>query len=132
MKSYEELTQLETFNERLDYLRLYSNNPSNKDRKTMNRFYKSHAWKVVREAVIRRDLACDLAVQNLFIENENDTILVHHINPISIDDVLSGNPLCLDMNNLITVSPATHNLIHYRETPKEEIVERQPGDTKLW
>lgn len=132
MKSYSELMSLESFDERLDYLRLYSQNPSNENRNIMNKFYKSYAWKVVREAVIKRDLGCDLAVQNLFIGDNNETIIVHHINPITIEDVTNNSSKCLDMENLITVSSSTHNTIHYREEVEDKYVERSPGDTKLW
>lgn len=130
MKSYHELVALDSYEERLKYLRVYSDNPGNQDRALMNRFYKSNAWKVARDKAIRRDLGCDLGIPNLFIDN--DTIVVHHINPVTIDDLENGSDLLLDMDNLITVSSTTHNIIHYAKYEDDEIVERKPGDTILW
>lgn len=62
------------------------------------------------------------------------SIIIHHINPITIDDVLNRNPMVFDMNNVVCVSELTHKAIHYGDLnllPKD-YVERKPGDTKLW
>lgn len=129
-KTYAGLIALESFNERLEYLRLYSDSPANKNRNLMNKFYKSKEWKRVRDYVIKRDLCCDLGVQNEFI---NGTVLIHHINPISEKDLEEFSPKLLDPNNLICVSYDTHNKIHYlNEETCSEFVERKPGDTILW
>ena len=129
-KSFHEALTYESFVERLDYLRLYSDNPSNQQRKLMNKFYKSYAWKQARDFVIHRDLACDLAVPNLFIEGP---ILVHHIQPITEEDLMNNSPLLLSPDNLITVSMNTHNKIHYRNEKDDPVVlDRTPGDTNLW
>lgn len=128
--SYSELIQLDSYLERLNYLRTFGDNPSNQDRFLMNKFYKSNQWLFVRERVIKRDLGCDLGITNLFIEE--GPILVHHINPISIEDVANGSSFLFDLNNLITCSLATHNRIHYDKNSVTEWVERKPGDTKLW
>ena len=130
MKSYTELIKLETYQERLDYLLLYLDNPSNQNRKLMNAFYKSSAWLAARDAVLKRDLGCDLGIDFMYIED--GPMLVHHINPITEDDVLQGSSFLFDMDNLITVSKDTHNTIHYRTAKAEEFIERKPGDTKLW
>lgn len=131
MKTYSELITLESFVERLEYLRLYKENPSNKERDLLNKFYKSRSWNEIRKNVIRRDLGCDLGVPNLFINDGH--ILVHHIVPITFDDLVNESPLLLDPNNLITVSYDTHNKIHYRtEVDDKTVIERKPGDTKLW
>lgn len=100
----------------------------------MNRFYKSKVWLELRERIIKRDLACDLGVPNLFIDVDKpgESIIVHHINPISVEDFENGSDLLLDPNNLITVSASTHNTIHYSTVEHEEYIERAPGDTKLW
>lgn len=129
IKSYKELLEFDSYDERLEYLRLYSDNPSNEDRAFMNSFYKSHAWKQVRDFVIHRDLGCDLGASNIYIDGP---ILVHHINPITEEDILNGSELILDPNNLISVSYETHNKIHYSNKSKEPFVERKPGDTRLW
>lgn len=129
-KTYSECVALESYSERLNYLRTYGNNPSNANRVLMNEFYKSSAWLAIRDTVIKRDLAQDLGVQNLFIEE--GPILVHHIVPITIDDVMDGSFLLFDLENLITVSLDTHNSIHYFKEKTFEYVERKPGDTLLW
>lgn len=131
MKTYNELITLESFVERLEYLRLYKENPSNKERDLLNKFYKSRLWNEIRKIVIRRDLGCDLGVPNLFINDGH--ILVHHIVPITFDNLVNESPLLLDPNNLITVSYDTHNKIHFRtEVDDKTVIERKPGDTKLW
>jgi predicted HNH restriction endonuclease len=86
-------------------------------------------WKAVRKEIIDRDLGFDLGVFGVYI---NDTILVHHINPINESDIVYQTKKLLDPENLITLSINTHNLIHYDKKEKEEWVERKPGDTKLW
>lgn len=134
-KSYSELMTLDGYDSRLNYLRLHSNNPANENRSALNRFYKSYGWKKIREEVIRRDLGCDLAVPNLFIKDNDwskEEIIVHHINPITEEDLIHGSPLLLDMDNLITVSTSTHNTIHYYTGVEDVYVERHEGDTKLW
>lgn len=128
--SYSELIQLNSYLERLNYLRTFGDNPSNQDRFLMNQFYKSNQWLFVREQVIKRDIGCDLGIANLFIEE--GPILVHHINPISIEDVANRSSFLFDLNNLITCSLATHNRIHYDKYSSTEWIERKPGDTKLW
>lgn len=95
----------------------------------MGRFYKSNAWRKVRDAVIKRDLGCDLGVNRLYIDGE---IIVHHINPITEEDLEKGSDLLLSMDNLITVSYDTHNKIHYSTEEDYIWKERKPGDTTLW
>lgn len=130
-KSYTELMKLPGYYERLEYLRLKGNNPGNANRTAMNAFYKSDLWKRVREEVIVRDFGRDLALAGFDI-SEGESIIVHHINPITEEDVETMNPLLFDPENLITVSYDTHNKIHYRTTEQESYTERKPGDTKLW
>lgn len=130
-KSYHELSKIDGYYEKLQYLRLYSNNPGNVDRSLMNDFYKSKEWLRCRKKVIVRDCGCDLGVIGLEIP-EGETIFVHHINPITEEDVIEHSPLLFDMDNLITVRAETHNAIHYRQSSSEDLVERRPGDTKLW
>ena len=130
-KSYTELMELPGYHERLEYLQLKGDNPGNANRAAMNAFYKSDLWKRVREEVIVRDLGRDLALEGFDI-SEGESIIVHHINPITEEDVEMMNPLIFDPENLITVSYDTHNKIHYRTTEQESYIERKPGDTKLW
>lgn len=128
--TYSELIKLDSWLERLDYLRTFGDNPSNQDRFLMNKFYKSDSWLYWRAEAIKRDLGCDLGINNLFIEE--GPILVHHINPISIEDVRNGFSILFDLNNLITCSLDTHNRIHYDKKSITTWEERKPGDTKLW
>jgi hypothetical protein len=101
------------------------------DRHLNQKFYASHLWKQVRDIVIIRDNGCDLGVPDHLIM---DRVLVHHMNPIKVQDLLEFNEDILDPEYLICCSPATHNAIHFgdeRQLPRP-FVERFPGDTDLW
>lgn len=101
------------------------------DRHLNQAFYASYAWKQVRDEVIIRDKGCDLGVEGHAI---HDRILVHHMNPIRVQDLIHFNEDILNPEYLICVSTRTHNAIHFgdeRQLP-EPFVERSPGDTKLW
>ncbi len=130
-KSYSELIKLESYAERLAYLQLYGDNPANVHRDLMNRFYKSELWKLARKQAIVRDFGRDLGLPGFDI-SEGESVIVHHINPITEEDVEQMDPSIFDPENLITVSYDTHNKIHYRATEQESYTERKPGDTKLW
>lgn len=127
-KSYEELIQLDSYEERLAYLQLFDNNVKS-PRHMSGPFYHSNAWRIVRRQIINRDLGFDLGVFGVYIEGN---MYVHHINPITEDDIIYHTSKLLDPNNLITVSDKTHNLIHYRNKVRDEWVDRKPGDTILW
>lgn len=128
MRSYSELIQLDSFEERLTYLKLLDNNIKSPRHMSMA-FYKSNLWKSVRKQIIDRDMGFDLGVFGVYIEGP---MFVHHINPIDENDILYQTKKLLDPENLITTSDNTHNLIHYNKVEKEQWVERTPGDTKLW
>lgn len=128
MKSYSELINLNSFDDRLEYLKLLDNNATSPRHMSMQ-FYKSDLWKITRKQIIDRDLGFDLGVFGVYIEG---SILVHHINPINESDILFKTRKLLDPENLITTSNHTHNLIHYNKKEKEQWVERAPGDTKFW
>lgn len=128
MRSYSELIQLDSFEERLTYLKLLDNNIKSPRHMSMA-FYKSNLWKNVRKQIIDRDMGFDLGVFGVYIEGP---MFVHHINPIDENDILYQTKKLLDPENLITTSDNTHNLIHYNKVEKEQWVEREPGDTKLW
>lgn len=101
------------------------------DRYINQRFYTSREWKQLRNHVIARDNGCDLGVEGYEI---HDRILVHHMNPMTVKDVVDGEEHLLNPDFLITTTHNTHNAIHYgdeRLLPKP-FVERQRGDTKLW
>lgn len=101
------------------------------DRHLNQKFYTSAEWKRVRRDVIVRDNGCDLGVPGFPIF---DRVLVHHMNPIQLTDLVNFNEDVLNPEYLICVSPRTHNAIHFsdeRQLPQPEI-ERRPGDTRLW
>lgn len=134
IRSYNELRRLRTFEDRFDYLSLkgiVGQSTFGFDRWLNQAFYKSKQWKDVRDRVIVRDDGCDLGIQGYEIYSE---LLVHHMNPLSAEDIENGESWILDPDFLITTSLQTHNAIHYgdeRLLPKGPII-RQPGDTRLW
>lgn len=128
MRSYSELITLNSFADRLEYLKLLDNNVTS-PRHISAQFYQSGTWKTIRKQIIDRDLGFDLGIFGVYIEGP---MLVHHINPINESDIMYQTKKLLDPENLITVSGNTHNLVHYNRQEKEQWVERTPGDTKLW
>lgn len=128
IKSYSEMLEFESFDERLEYLKLLDNNVLS-PRHMSIQFYKSHLWKVTRQSIIDRDLGFDLGVFGVYV---NGGIIVHHINPIDEFDIIHQTDKLLDPENLITTSIDTHNRIHYNRNEKVEWTERTPRDTILW
>lgn len=101
------------------------------DRHVNQQFYRSSEWRHIRQQVIARDLGCDLGVEGYEIF---DKVLIHHMNPMTMDDIVSGNSDILNPEYLISTTHKTHNAIHFgdeNQLPKLH-VERRPGDTKLW
>lgn len=135
MASYEELIGLQTFEERYNYLKLDGQvgfDTFGYDRYMNQDFYRSAEWKAVRNYVIARDNGCDLACSDRPIFGR---IYVHHITPISQNDIIYSTEKLLDPNNLVCVSQETHNAIHYgsfENIPKNTIIERKPNDTCPW
>lgn len=135
MKSYRKLRLLDTFEERFEYLKLQGNigvETFGHDRYLNQLFYRSPQWKRLRNEVIVRDNGCDLGMDGYEI---HDKILIHHINPITEEDILLDTPKLYDLNNLICVSHSTHNAIHYGDPallPKKLPPERKPNDTCPW
>lgn len=133
-RSYRELRQLETFEDRFRYLALRGQvgvSTFGFDRWINQGFYTSAEWRQIRHHIIVRDNGCDLGVEGYDI---HDKIYVHHINPMTPDEIEQADPRILDPDNLICVTHRTHNAIHYgdeRLLPRPP-VERRPGDTKLW
>lgn len=134
-KSYTELSSLETFEERFKYLQIHGNVGQDTfgfTRYLNQNLYKSTEWKRVRSAVIVRDCGNDLGCNGKPIFGQ---ILVHHINPITQEDIINHSEKLFDMDNLICVSLETHNAIHYGDDSilqKYDYSERTPGDTCLW
>lgn len=85
----------------------------------------------MRNEVITRDWGCDLGVEGYEVHAR---LVIHHMNPMQVADIVHGEPAILDPDFLISTSHATHNAIHYSNVSllPRRVVERQPGDTKLW
>lgn len=136
LKTYEELIELPTFEERFEYLKLdgrIGQDTFGFDRIYNQRFYTSKEWKRARNYVVARDGGFDLGIR----EDGHEIcglIMVHHMNPITMDDFRSGSPLLLDPRYLISVSRDTHTAITYRgaipHIPK--VIERSKYDTCPW
>ena len=133
-KTYLELCQLPTFEERFEYLKLDGivGDCTFGSRRYLNQMlYKSAEWKELRDKVIIRDNGCDLGIQDRTIFGK---VLIHHINPITIEDVLNRNPIVFDLNNLICVSHMTHQAIHYGDSNLllKDPIQRTKNDTCPW
>lgn len=134
LRNYYEFKQFYTFDERFDYLKLKGDVGAptfGYDRYLNQRFYTSSEWRNVRQFVIARDLGCDLGVKGFEIY---DKIIIHHMNPMTVDEISEGHSKILDPDFLITTTHKTHNAIHYgdRELLIPKVVPRAPGDTALW
>lgn len=94
-------------------------------------FYTSYEWRQVRHDIIARDEGCDLAWPEFPLYRG---LYIHHINPLTAEQIRNGDFCLIDPDNLITVSHRTHNAIHYGDESQlpRGFVERTPGDTKLW
>jgi hypothetical protein len=133
-RSYAELSRLSSFEERFEYLKLsgtVGESTFGFDRYLNQQFYLSPEWRAIRDRVIARDLGCDLGVKGFEVHGR---ILIHHINPITVDDIVNRNPKVFDPENLILTSHNTHNAIHYGD---EDLlirapIERSKYDTCPW
>jgi hypothetical protein len=133
-KTYSELRRFDNFDERFEYLKLngqVGRATFGFDRWVNQKFYTSYEWKQARDLVILRDDGCDLGIPGYEINVE---ILIHHMNPMSMDDIVHGEEWIFDPNYLITTTKSTHNAIHYgSENPyPRTVISRNPNDTKLW
>lgn len=135
-RSYTELKDILGYEDRFRYLRLdgsVGHDTFGYDRYLNQTLYKSPEWRRVRGLVLTRDNGCDLAHEDYPIPN-GYRILIHHINPITVNDILDRNPKVFDLNNLIVVTHRTHEAIHYGDEsllPQQPIV-RSPNDTCPW
>lgn len=133
-KSYSEMIRLPTFEERFKYLQLNGSvavETFGFDRWINQALYGSNEWAQVRRKVIVRDNGCDLAHPDYKISGK---ILVHHINPISLEEIVNRDLCVFDLDNLVSTTHITHNAIHYGNEsllPKGPI-ERYPNDTCPW
>lgn len=134
IRTYTELMKLKTFTERFRYLKFSSKVGEETfgfERYLNQGFYQSYEWKQVRNAVIVRDMGLDLGCEDRPIPAR---IVVHHMNPITADDIIKRPELILDPEYLISTCHKTHNAIHFGDESVlyEDPIVRTPGDTKLW
>lgn len=133
-RTYSELSRFTTFEDRFDYLQLKGSVGTSTfgfDRYLNQRFYTSREWKQARDYVIGRDLGLDLGIDGYEIY---DKVIIHHINPITAEQIEMGDNCILDPENLITTTHNTHNAIHYGDKSllMLPVKDREFGDTKLW
>lgn len=132
IRTYNELRSLKTFDERYNYLKLngrVADLTFGFDRYLNQVFYKSQMWQKTRRDIIVRDLGCDLGIEGYEIYG---VVLVHHMNPIQIEDIRDRTDYLLNPNYLICSSLITHNAIHYGSSSPNIITERRRGDTCPW
>lgn len=134
IRTYSELRRLSTIEDRYEYLKLDGRVGAETfgfDRYLNQGLYRSSEWRYARRDVIARDLGCDLGVEGFEIF---DRVYVHHMNPMTPDDIKHSNVDIFNPEFLICVTHDTHNAIHYGDQsrlPKVH-VDRKPGDTNLW
>lgn len=134
-RSYHELADISDFVERYEYLKLggkVGELTFNGHRYLNQKFYTSDPeWLRVKRQVILRDEGCDMGHPDFPISGR---IIIHHINPITIEDLIKRDPKIFDMDNLICVSHKTHNAIHYGDISLLNLppVERRANDTCPW
>lgn len=134
IKTYSELITLPTFEERFEYLKLNGRVGENTfgSKRYLNQIlYKTPQWLSRRDDIIIRDNGCDLGVPGREIMGR---ILVHHIDPITIEDVLNENPKVFDPENLIAIAHMTHEAVHYGDIDilVRDPIERTRNDTCPW
>ena len=134
IKTYSELTTISTFKERFEYLKLDGQvgvETFGFNRYLNQAFYKSDEWLSIRDYVITRDNGCDLGMEGYDVYGR---IIIHHINPITKDDIIQRSRILLDPENLITTVKRTHDAIHYGDSNllMRAPIERRKNDTCPW
>lgn len=134
IRTYSELVKFKTIEDRYEYLKLTGSVGKTTfgwDRYFNQRFYHSTEWLRVRDKVILRDNGCDLGIEGFEISGK---LVIHHMNPIWVEDLRSGNPDILNPEFLITTCNQTHQAIHYGDKSllPQIPIERFPGDTVPW
>lgn len=135
IRRYSELCKLKTFEGRFEYLRLdgqVGKDTFGFDRIFNQRFYTSTEWRRIRDHVIVRDNGCDLGVEGH--EIYGNRIIIHHLNPISLEDIERQSAYLLNPEFLITTIHNTHNAIHYGDESLliRAPIERSKNDTRPW
>lgn len=125
---------IDSFKERFLYLQLHgkvAEETFGYDRYLNQELYRSQRWRKTRREIIIRDNGCDLGIDGYNLDN---FIVVHHMNPITLEDIEEERDIIFDPEYLISCSSRTHKAIHYGDEsllPRDPIV-RRPGDTCLW
>lgn len=133
-RCYTELIRLPTLEERYKYLKLSGmvGEPTFGSERYINQqFYRSTQWKNLRHEIIVRDGGCDLGVEGYDLHLQGH---IHHMNPMTPAEIMSGHTGIIDPEFLVLVSIRTHNAIHFGDEkllPQPPVI-RRPGDTKLW
>lgn len=134
IRTYTELLTIDNFMDRFRYLQLWGEVGKDTfgfDRYMNQNFYRSREWKSIRDYVIVRDNGCDLGVTGRELYSK---ILIHHMNPISVNDIKFSSEYLMNPEYLICTSHQTHNAIHYGDTDLliADPIERTPNDTCPW
>jgi hypothetical protein len=134
IRRYSDLNRIQGFEERFAYLSIRSVvgvDTFGYERWLNQNFYRSRQWKDTREVVIARDYGRDLGIEGYEIY---DKVIVHHMNPIAVGDIVHADLDILDPEYLICTSHRTHNAIHYGDESllAKPLVQRRAGDTRLW
>lgn len=135
LRTYSELRKIKTFEERFEYLKLNGNvceETFGFDRYWNQKFYRcSPEWKRLRNFIIVRDSGCDLGIEDRMIY---DKIIIHHINPINLKDIVNFTRNLIDPEYLICTTDITHKAIHYgsKDLLCLDPIERSKNDTCLW
>lgn len=130
-RSYSELLTIDGFDDRFQYLSLrgkVGDLTFGHERRLNQEFYHSAQWRNIRRVVLLRDNNCDLGVPGYDIPSD---LHIHHMNPVSLDDLFERNPDILNPEYLISTTQSTHNAIHYGDKNQlpRAFTERKPGDT---
>lgn len=135
IKTYTELKQLKTFEERFKYLKLngrVGEETFGFDRYVNQKFYRSSEWKQLRNHIIVRDNGCDLGIEDRDVYGR---VYIHHMNPISVKDIDNVSEYLLNPEYLVVVSHDTHNAIHYGDESylkNNQVITRTKNDTVPW
>lgn len=134
IRCYNDLIQLKTFEERFAYLKIHGKvgeETFGLDRYINQQLYKSQRWRLTRSKVIIRDDGCDLGIDGRQLE---DNIVVHHMNPISLEDIEEERDIVFNLDYLICCSARTHRAIHFgdEELLIRDPIVRRPHDTCPW
>lgn len=134
IRTYSELITIPTFEERIEYLRLNGRvgyDTFGYDRVFNQKFYTSSEWRQIRHQIILRDNGCDLGIDGRDIM-DGIKIIIHHMNPISLEDIKQSTDILMNPEFLITTIHDTHNIIHYGNDRINTMIERTPYDTCPW